>query len=95
MSERTEALVRIPIGIVAGIIVELLSYLVIMLAICNFFYALVKDERHKGIADFANMWVSYQYRFFRYMTFATNKRVFPFADFEKELEPVDMRKLRH
>jgi hypothetical protein len=95
MSERIEALMRIPIGIVAGIIVELLSYPVMLLAICNFFYTLARDERHKGIADFANLWVSYQYRFLRYMTFATNKRGFPFADFEKELEPVDTTKLRY
>ena len=88
--ERKEIFMRILIGIVSGIILELWAYVVIVLAIFHWFYVLFTGKRHKEIAKFCNLWVSQSYKYFRYMTFATNHRLFPFTDLGKEIEPIDL-----
>lgn len=94
MGERKEALIRIPVGIIACILLELWEVLIRFLLIIHFFYTLITGKRSKPIANFANKWINYQYRFERYINFTTNDRIFPFRDFHKELEKVDMRKLK-
>lgn len=62
-----------------------------MLSIAHWFYVIILGRRHKGIAQFANKWVSYLYSVYRYQVFTTNKRAWPFGGSEiKELEPVDI-----
>ena len=89
--ERKEALLRIPIGIVCGIISELWGSLVVFIAILNWFYTIFKAKRSKTLAEFCNVYLNYLYRFVRYMTFATNQRPFPFNELPKEIEKVDMK----
>lgn len=90
MNERVEALARIPIGIVASIILGLWQYLIIFLVVVHFFYVLVFGRRHRGIAEFANLWVTYQYRIERYLNFTTNRRVFPFEKMGEVIEKVEI-----
>ena len=88
--ERKEALLRIPIGIVCGIIAELWGILTVVLAIINFFVVLFTAKRNKNLSKFANLYVSYLYSYLRYMMFTTNIRPFPFNDV-KEVEKVDYK----
>ncbi len=91
MSERKEALMRIVIGIVSGIIIGIWKLLVEVLAIFHWFYILFTGKRKKGLAEFSNVWTTQAYRFIRYMTFTTNSRPFPFSEVEKALHPVEMK----
>ncbi|MAH32799.1 hypothetical protein CL615_00225 [archaeon] len=92
MTERTEALLRILIGIISGLILGIWKVVVQVVVILHWFYTIITGKRSKALADFSNMWITYVYNFLRYMTFATNKRPFPFNDFGKDIEKVDMKK---
>ncbi|MFH1592274.1 MAG: DUF4389 domain-containing protein [Candidatus Woesearchaeota archaeon] len=92
MGERAEALMRIVVGIVSGIILGVWKALVQIIAIIHFFYALFSGKRNKGLAEFVNYWNTQIYMYLRYMTFTTNKRPFPFSELGKNLEPTDLKK---
>jgi len=81
--ERKEAWMRIVVGIVSGIILGIWRWLVIILAVVNWFVVLFSGRRDKGLADFCEFWNSEMYRYLRYMTFETNERPFPFSEMVK------------
>ncbi len=83
MEERNEALMRIVVGIVSGIIIGLWKGLTQFLGIINFFITIFKNKRHDQIANFCEMFNTQLYTFWKYMTFVSNKRPFPFNPLEK------------
>lgn len=83
--ERREALLRIPIGLVSGIILYIWRYLVIVLTIVNFFYTLIKSKRLKEIAEMSEIWNTQWYVFQRYIIFESNTRPFPFTKLHKNI----------
>ena len=83
--ESSEALMRIPIGIVSGFILSLWKMLVFGLSIVNFFIALATNKRSKEIAEFCEIWNSQIYVFLKYMTFVSNQRPFPFHQMSKSI----------
>ncbi len=91
MSERKEALMRIVVGIITGIILGLWKILIEVIAIFHWFYVSFKGKRSLNLADFSNVWTTQAYRFIRYMTFTTNSRPFPFSDLGKVMHPVEMK----
>ena len=91
MSEKKEAWMRIVVGVVSGIILSLWKTLVFVLSILNFIHTIFSGKRHKGLAEFCNLWTTQAYRFIRYMTFATNSRPFPFSDMSDVIHPVDIK----
>jgi hypothetical protein len=78
--ERKEAFLRIPIGILSGIILHIWRMLIIFLALVNLVYTIFDGKRHKGIAEFSEYWNTEMYKFSRYLTFVSNERPFPFTD---------------
>ncbi len=92
MSERSEALMRIVVGIVTGIILGVWKGLIQLVALFHFFYALFTNKRSKVLADFAEYWNIQIYKYIRYMTFVSNHRPFPFSELDKELKPEDLKK---
>src|SRR3989344_6645605 len=82
-SERKEALMRIPILVVSGIVIGVWSYFILVLGIINFFYALFKAKRMKNLAEMSEIWNTHNYIFYRYMTFESNFRPFPFTKIQK------------
>lgn len=91
MSERKEALMRILVGIVSGIIIGIWKLVVDLVSIFHWFYVIFTGKRNKGIAEFCNLWTTQVYRFVRYMTFTTNSRPFPFSDIGSALHPVEIK----
>ena len=90
MSERTEALMRIVVGIISGLILGLWKVIVQVVVVIHWFYALFTGKRHRELAKFCNMWNTYVYNYIRYMTFNTNKRPFPFNSLGKNIEKVEI-----
>ena len=88
---RTEILMRIVVGIVSGIILSLWTILIKIITIIHFIIALIQDKRNKDLAKFCNIWIAQWYAFVRYMTFTTNKRLFPFNKLNKIIEKVEMK----
>lgn len=81
-NERVEALLRIPVLIISGIILGIWSYLTGLLVLINWFMTLIAGERNKTLALFCEYWNTEIYKFSRYMTFMSNRRPFPFSRIE-------------
>ena len=91
MSERSEALMRIVVGIITGIILGIWKLLIKLIAVIHFFYALFTNKRSKDLGEFAEYWNIQIYKYVRYMTFVTNHRPFPFSELDKELKSEDLK----
>jgi len=74
MGERVEALLRIPLAVLYGIIIYLLNFVVSLVVVLQFFYTLILGNRHRGMARFSNTYASFLYHVNRYLLFATNER---------------------
>ncbi len=82
-AERKEALMRIIVLIASGIILALFGYLVILLAVINWFITLISGKRNKDIAEFCEYWNTEKYKFTRYLTSVSNTKPFPFTAMER------------
>ena len=91
MNERKEAWMRIVVGIVSGIVLKIWTFLIAVVTLCHWLYVVFAGKRNKTIAEFSNRWVSFAYSYFRYMTFSTNTRPFPFNNLREEVEKVDFK----
>ena len=85
MSERTEALMRIFVGIVTGIILYFWGYLVVILLVINFVYTIFAGKRLKELAEMCEIWNTQAYVLKRYLIFESNKRPFPFTKLERSM----------
>ena len=81
--ERKEAWFRILVAIVTGIILGLWGYIIFALVVVNFFVVLFTGKRNKDMAEFCEYWNTEYYRFYRYLTFVSNERPFPFTPMKK------------
>jgi sorbitol-specific phosphotransferase system component IIC len=84
-NESSEALMRIVVGIVSGIVLSVWKLLVTVLAVVNLLIAFFTNKRSKEIADFCEIWNTQTYVFLKYMTFVTNERPFPFEKMTKDI----------
>jgi hypothetical protein len=83
LSERKEAWFRIIVFIVSGAILAIWKWLVLLLSFVNWLVVVFSGERNTEMAIFCEYWNTEIYKFFRYMTFLTNKRPFPFSNLER------------
>lgn len=88
-NEKSEALMRIPIGIVSGSIIYVWAWLIGVFFLINFFYKIFSGKRIDDLAKMSESWNTQQYYFFRYMTFSTNERPFPFKEIKKEINKIE------
>lgn len=85
MGERAEALMRIIVGIISGIILSFWKMLIQFLAIIHWIIVIFSGTRQQGLAEFSETWNSQVYVYLRYMTFVSNKRPFPFNPLEPNM----------
>ena len=85
MGERTEAWMRIVVGVVSGIVFGLWKALIQILGVVHWIIVIFSGKRNKGLAEFSEIWNTQIYIFLRYMTFVTNQRPFPFTSLNKNL----------
>jgi hypothetical protein len=85
MSERNEALMRIVVGIISGIIIGVWRILIKVFALVNLLITLFSGKRSKELAELCEIWNTQVYIFLRYMTFVSNKKPFPFNALKKNL----------
>ncbi len=78
-AERLEALMRLAVFIVTGIIVYLWGYVSLFLIFVNWIWTLITGKRNQAIAEFNEHWGSTLYYFVRYMSGVSNERPFPFS----------------
>ncbi len=83
--ESSEALMRIVVGIITGVILSIWKMLISVLVVVNFVITLFTGKRHKEIAEFCEIWNTQSYIFLRYLTFVSNERPFPFEKMTKNI----------
>ena len=83
LSERQEAWFRIIVAIVSGIILGIWAYLILVLGIVNWLIVVFSGKRNKDLAEFCEYWNTEYYKYYRYLTFVTNRRPFPFSSMER------------
>lgn len=81
--ERKEALFRILVFIISGIIIYLWRYLAMILSLFNWLSALIFNKRSKAIGEFVEYWNTEAYKFTRYISGVRNDRPFPFSNLER------------
>ena len=86
--ERGNALMRIPIGIVSGIILYAWGYLICVFFIINLIYKIITGNRLKELASMSETWNTQNYYFIRYMTFCSEERPFPFEELKKDMNKI-------
>ena len=77
-SERKEGWMRIVVAIVSGIVLDLWSIFITVLALLNWIVTVISGKRSKDMAMLCEYWNTETYRFIRYLTFVSNERPFPF-----------------
>jgi hypothetical protein len=88
-AERSEALMRIVVGIVSGIIFYVWAYVIGVFIIVNLVYTLIKGQKSKEVAKLCENFNTQLYYFWRYMTFVSNTRPFPFESLAKDISKVE------
>jgi len=83
--EQKEALMRIVVLIVSGIILGAWQYFISILMVINFFYTLFSKKRMKELAEMSEIWNTQHYIFNKYMIFESNFRPFPFTKLQKSI----------
>jgi len=91
-SERMEALMRIVVGIISGMILGIWKFFISIISMIHWFYVVIVGKRNPEISRLSNQYCTQAYKYVRYMTFVTNERVFPFEQLGKDILPVDMKK---
>jgi len=89
-SERLEALMRIVVCIVSGIILKFWMIPVELLTLIHWIVVIITGKRIKKWAEFCHTWNAQIYIFLKYMTYASNKRPFPFTKVGK-VDKIDMK----
>lgn len=83
MGERLEALMRIIVGIVSGIVLGVWKIPIQVFAVINFIWTILSGKRIKELAKMAEIWNTQMYVFLRYMNFVSNERPMPFRKMTK------------
>jgi len=83
MGERTEAWMRIVVGIVSGIILGIWKALIQFLGIVHWIIVVITGKKNRNLAEFSEIWNTQIYVFMRYMTLVSNERPFPFESLTK------------
>ncbi len=83
MGERLEALMRIVVGVVTGIILGVWKMLIGVFWVINFIWTLISGKRIKELAELSEIWNTQMYVFLRYMNFVSNERPMPFRKMTK------------
>ncbi len=78
VNERIELLWRILIALISGLVLAVWRWVIVFVAIIQWFGVLFSGQRNKDLAEFCEYWNSETYRYIKYLTFVTNERPFPF-----------------
>ncbi len=84
--ERLEALMRILVLIVSGIILGIWRIFVYLIIFVHIIYVLITGKRIKELAIFSETWNTQWYIFQKYIIFLDNRRPFPFGKLERNMD---------
>lgn len=78
MKVRGEALFRLVVAVVSGIILWVWGYVTCLFAFTNLIIVLITGKRNKDLSELALVWLTQVYATGRYLFFIDDVRPFPF-----------------
>jgi len=88
-SKRKEAWMRIPVGIISGVVMYVWFCLIALFFVINFVYGIFSGKKLKDLSNMSEDWNTQNYFFMRYMTFCSDERPFPFEGLKKEINKIE------
>lgn len=82
MVSKKEVWMRIPIGIVSGVILKVWSCFVFVFALVQFILLLL-DKKEKEFSNMFSLFAEQVYCFFKYITFISEEKPFPFSELKR------------
>ena len=81
--DKKEILMRIPVFILSGIILYVWGFFIIIFSLAQLVLFLIGEKKEKEFAHISNLFSNQIYDFFKYITFSSEKRPFPFSKLKK------------
>src|SRR3972149_4886357 len=78
-TERLEALMRLVVLIISGLILIVWRFFVYIFIFINLVYTLIAGRRFQYLAELSEVWNTQWYVFQKYIIFLDNRRPFPFG----------------
>ncbi|MFA5071454.1 MAG: DUF4389 domain-containing protein [Candidatus Pacearchaeota archaeon] len=80
---KKELWMRIPVFILSGVILYVWGFFILIFALAQLVLLLVEGKKEKEFAHISFMFSNQIYTFFKYITFLSDERPFPFSKMKK------------
>jgi len=80
---RRELWMRIPVFILSGMILYVWGFFVLIFSLAQLVLLLVEGKKEKEFTHISSMFSNQIYTFFKYITFLSDERPFPFSQLKK------------
>ena len=80
---KKELWMRIPVFILSGIILHVWGFFVLIFSLAQLVLLLVEGKKEKEFTHISSMFSNQIYTFFKYITFLSDERPFPFSKIKK------------
>jgi hypothetical protein len=88
-NEKGEVWMRIPVGLLSGIIIYIWAYLIAVFFIMNLIYKIFTGKKLDELSEMSETWNTQCYYFTRYMTFCSDERPFPFEILKEKINQIE------
>jgi hypothetical protein len=80
---KRELWTRIPVFILSGAILYVWGFFTLIFSLAQFVFILIGDKKEKEFLHISNLFSKQIYTFFKYITFLSDERPFPFSKMKK------------
>jgi hypothetical protein len=80
---KKELWMRIPVFILSGIILHVWGFFVLIFSLAQLVLLLIDGKKEKEFTHISSMFSNQIYTFFKYITFLSDERPFPFSKMKK------------
>ncbi|MCK9568338.1 DUF4389 domain-containing protein [Candidatus Pacearchaeota archaeon] len=80
---KRELWMRIPVFILSGMILHVWGFFVLIFSLVQLVLLLVESKKEREFTHISSMFSNQIYIFFKYITFLSNERPFPFSKIKK------------
>jgi hypothetical protein len=83
MKSKREIWMRIPVFILSGMILHVWGFFILIFSLVQLLLLLLENKKEKEFVKISSMFSSQIYIFFKYITFLSEKKPFPFEKINK------------
>jgi len=83
MKDKKDIWMRIPIFIVSGAILHVWAFFILIFSLVQLVLLLLGNKKEKELSKMSSMFCDQAYCFFRYITFMSEEKPFPFGQIKR------------